>query len=166
VVAWDSTLASNVIQRLLEERPKQWFADWDSTLTAALRDALEEGRRLQGRNPEVWKYGHFNSLELRHPVVSQIPWIGRYFNIGPALMSGSSTTVKQTTRRLGPSMRFVADLSDWDKSLNNVTAGQSGHILSRHYKDQWKRYWAGESFPMRWKNPEGDVLRVRPSAAP
>ena len=78
------------------------------------------------------------------------------------MMSGSTTSVKQTSRRLGPSMRFVADLSDWDKSLNNVTLGQSGHVLSFHFKDQWKKYWAAESFPMRWKNPQGDVLEVRP----
>lgn len=162
--AWDSTLASSVIQRLLEQRPKEWFSNWDEALNTALREALEEGRRLQGRNPAVWKYGTFNSIELKHPVVSQIPWIGAYFNIGPVAMSGSSTTVKQTTQRLGPSMRFVADLSDWDRSLNNITIGQSGHILSGHYRDQWKSYWTGTSFPMRWKNPEGDVLRVAPSS--
>jgi len=70
--------------------------------------------------------------------------------------------VKQTSRRLGPSLRFVADLSDWDRSLSNVTLGQSGHVLSGHYKDQWKSYWAGTSFPLRWKNVQGDVLEVQP----
>ena len=35
-------------------------------------------------------------------------------------MSGSPTTVKQTTARLAPSMRMDADLGDWDRSLLNV----------------------------------------------
>jgi penicillin amidase len=161
-VAWDTRLATAVVERLLRERPKEWFADWDEAVNTAVRESLAEGRRLQGRNPTAWKYGDLISLELRHPVISQIPWIGRYFNIGPVLMSGSSTTVKQTTKRIGPSMRFVADLSNWDKSVNNIAIGQSGHVLSGHYRDQWTNYWTGRSFPMRWTNPQGDVLQVVP----
>ena len=70
--------------------------------------------------------------------------------MGTMLMSGSSTTVKQTTPRVGPSMRFVADLSDWDRSLMNITAGQSGQAFSEHRTDQWKTYWLGESLPMQF----------------
>ena len=102
------------------------------------------------------------SLELKNPVISQLPVIGNWFDIGPVPMSGSSTTVKQTTRRLGPSMRFVADLSDWNNSLNNLTLGESGQVLSRHYKDQWTAWWVGKSYPMQWSNITGDVLRVTP----
>ena len=65
-------------------------------------------------------------------------------------MSGASTTVKQLTRRLGPSMRMTADLSDWDRSLLNVTIGQSGQILSSHYKDQWADYYNARSYPMQF----------------
>jgi penicillin amidase len=78
-------------------------------------------------------------------------------------MSGASTTVKQTTRRLGPSMRFVADLSNWENSLHNVSIGQSGQPFSRHFKDQWEAYFSGHSFPMRYSRVTGgDVLRVVP----
>ncbi len=69
-------------------------------------------------------------------------------------MSGGTTTVKQTTAKLGPSERFNADLGDWDKSLLNIPIGESGHVLSRHYKDQWKAYYSGESFPMPFERPE------------
>jgi penicillin amidase len=83
-------------------------------------------------------------------VGGQLPVLASYFNIGPVEMSGSSTTIKQTTQRLGPSMRFVADLSDWDRSLNNITIGESGQFLSRHFKDQWDAYYAARSFPMHF----------------
>ncbi len=63
------------------------------------------------------------------PVLSQLPLIGKYFNIGPVAMSGGSTTIKQTTRRLGPSMRMVVDLADLDNSLQNITIGESGQPL-------------------------------------
>ena len=65
-------------------------------------------------------------------------------------MSGSSTTIKQTTRRLGPSMRMLVDLSDLDHSLQNITVGQSGQRLSSHYKDQWDAYYGATSFLMQF----------------
>lgn len=78
-------------------------------------------------------------------------------------MNGSSTTVKQTSRRLGPSMRFIADLSSWDGSFHNITVGQSGHALSSHFSDQWKSYYAGTSFPMPFQQiPQTQVLRIDP----
>ncbi|MGH9666143.1 MAG: penicillin acylase family protein, partial [Bryobacteraceae bacterium] len=91
-----------------------------------------------------------------------LPMIGAHFNIGPTPMSGSSTTVKQTTRRLGPSMRMIADLSGWDRSLQNITIGESGQILSRHYRDQWDAYYTGHSFPMQFEKVEAKhVLRIK-----
>jgi penicillin amidase len=79
-------------------------------------------------------------------------------------MSGSSTTIKQTTRRLGPSMRMIVDLSDLDRSLLNITIGESGQPLSRHYKDQWSTYYGATSFPMQFRNIDAkQVLTVNPS---
>ena len=58
--------------------------------------------------------------------------------VGPVRMSGSPTTVKQTRQRIGPSMRFVADLSNWDQSLMNHHLGPVGSGYSRlNYSDQW-----------------------------
>jgi penicillin amidase len=152
-----------VIDGLLRERPKGWFADWDQALVKALADGVEFGAKLQGGNPAIWKYGKYNELAIRHPVANELPLAGKYFNIGPVFMSGSSTTIKQTTQRLGPSMRFVADLSNWENSLNNITIGQSGHFFSSHYKDQWRSYWVGSSYPMQFGKVKADAtLTVNP----
>ncbi|HYP14234.1 MAG TPA: penicillin acylase family protein, partial [Bryobacteraceae bacterium] len=159
---YSATLAGPVVERLLRDRPAGWFQDYDQVLMRALLDALEEGKRKQGRNPQKWDYGVFIELNLKQPVGSQIPVVGPYFNIGPVPMSGSSTTVKQTTQRTGPSMRFIADLGNWDNSLNNITIGQSGQFLSWHYKDQWDEYYIGKGLPMRWTKVEGSTLRVVP----
>jgi penicillin amidase len=159
---YSSTMAGPILERLLRERPRGWFDDYDQLLLRTFSDAIDEGRRRLGRNPANWDYGVYIQLNLRQPVGTRIPVIGPYFNIGPVPMSGSTTTVKQTTQRLGPSMRFVADLSNWDQSLNNITIGQSGQFLSSHYKDQWDEYYAGKSLPMKWSNVTGSTLRVRP----
>ena len=156
-------MAPAVLEKLLRTRPPGWFGDWDETLLRSLADAVEEGQRMQGRNVNKWHYGKYTELTITHPVVHRLPLVGSYFDIGPAPMSGSSTTVKQTTRRLGPSMRMAADLSDWDRSLLNGIIGQSGQILSSHYRDEWDRYYAGQSFPMQFgKMDSKDVLRLAP----
>jgi penicillin amidase len=161
--AYGIEMAPAVVQLILEMDARGWFADQDAVLLACLKDAIEEGSKEQGSSVSRWNYGLFNELEIKQPVGSQIPLVGRYFNIGPVPMSGSSTTVKQTTKRLGPSMRFVADTSDWDKSLNNLTIGESGEILSSHYKDQWDAYYAGHSFPMQFRKINAkDTLVVNP----
>jgi len=147
---YESQMAASVIEQLLRTRPKDWFMDYDQMLLRALMDAVRDGTKLQGGDLSKWDYGQYNQLVLRNPVVAEIPLVGRYFQIGPAPMSGSSTTVKQTTPRLGPSMRMVADLASWDQSLLNLTTGESGHPLSSHYKDQWESYYAGRSFPMQF----------------
>ena len=88
--------------------------------------------------------------------------MGKYFNIGPLPMSGSGETVRQMRREenLGPSMRMVVDFSDLDRSLQNITIGQSGQVLSRHYSDQWDAYYAGRSYPMQFSKIDANETLV------
>ncbi len=158
-----SYLAPEVVERLLRERPPDWFPDYDALLLKSLKEAVAEGEKLQGSKISRWDYGQYNQLKVENPVFGQLPLIGKYFDIGPASMSGSPTTVKQTTRRLGPSLRMIVDLSNLDRSLINITTGESGNALSRHYMDQWDAYYAGQSFPMQFDQVRtSDVLTVTP----
>lgn len=160
---WDRRMAPAAIEKLLRERPAGWFKDWDVPLMEALRDAVDEAGRMQGRDPKKWSYGNWLVLRIQHPVTSRVPLVGRYFDIGPAPGSGSGITVKQTTARVGPSMRMNIDLGDWEHSLLNVATGQSGHALSRNYKDEWPRFYAGESWPLPFRKlPGGPVLSLEP----
>jgi len=148
---YEFNMAPVVVQRLFTERPSGWFRDYDETLLRALIDAVEEGTRMQGHDEKKWQYGNWLRIAINNPVVHQVPILGKYFDIGPVPMSGATTTVKQTTRALAPSMRMTADLGDWDRSSLNIPIGQSGQIFSRHYRDQWDAYYNARSFPMQWK---------------
>jgi penicillin G amidase len=160
---YGAQMAPAVVEQILDRGARGWFQDRDALLMRALSEGLQNGRRLQGGNVKRWNYGSYNELTIRHPVGDKLPLLGPYFNVGPVPMSGSSTTIKQTTQILGPSMRFVADLSGWDRSLNNLTIGESGQILSRHYKDQWNAYYAGRSFPMQFQKVDAkQTLTVVP----
>lgn len=147
---YDPQMSVAVVEKVLRERPAGWFGDYNEFLLRCFADAMEEGRRMQGNDAKRWKWGRYMFADIRHPVGSRIPYIGRYFNVGPVPMSGGSTTVKQTTQRLGPSERINASAGDWDASLWNLPIGESGHFGSWHYKDQWDAYYSGESFPMQF----------------
>ena len=161
---YESAMAPPVIEKLLGGRPSGWFRDYDDMLLRAFVDALDEGSRIQGRDPKRWRYGTFLNLTIKNPVIHNVPWLGKYFDIGPFPMSGSSTTVKQTSLGLAPSMRMNADLGDWDRSLLNIQIGQSGQIFSRHYRDQWNDYYIGQSYPMQFRQVKASgTLEFRPA---
>ncbi|HEV8414959.1 MAG TPA: penicillin acylase family protein [Bryobacteraceae bacterium] len=156
-------MAPVVIEKLLRERPAGWFKDYDDLIVNSLSAAVSAGEKIQGSNVAEWDYGQTIELRLVHPVGGQLPLAGRYFNIGPVPMSGSSTSIKQTAQRLGPSLRMVIDLANLDQSQANIVTGESGHFLSRHYKDQWGAYYGGTSFPMQFDKVDArDTLVVNP----
>ncbi len=147
---YDLQISSAVVERILKERPAGWFNDYDELLRRAFADAMEEGQRLQGSDPKRWKWGRYTYLDVPNPIAGRLPWIGGYFNLGPVPMSGGPTTVKQLNRRLGPSERMDVSLGDWGASLLNLPIGESGHVASGHYRDEWDAYYAGRSFPMQF----------------
>ena len=163
-LAYEYAMASGVIEKLLSERPAGWFTDYDDWLLRALADSVEEGSRIEGSDVRRWQYGAYLRIGINHPVFHRVPLIGKYFDIAPMPMSGSSTTIKQTTRGLAPSMRMNADLGDWEHSLLNVQVGQSGQPLSSYYKDEWLDYYNGRSYPMQFHHVDAkSVLQFVPS---
>ena len=155
-----------IIETLLRTRPKGWVPgdNWDVWIIQNLSAALREGRTRQGTPLSRWRWGRMLQWKLLHPVGKELPVIDRFFDIGTVEMSGSGTTVKQTTTTLGPSERMVVDLGDPDKSVQNLVVGESGHVASRHYKDQWAAYYSGQSFPMEFNHVDArQVLRVKPA---
>lgn len=153
-----------VVERLLRQRPKEWFSDYDAVLLRAFTAALDEGDRIINLNPGRWRYGPHNQLKLSHPILGDLKWVGGLlFTIGPAPMPGAATTVFQFSGRVGPSMRLIADLADWDRSTLTTPTGQSGLVLSGHYRDRWEPYIGGHELPWRFTNPTGDQLTLKPN---
>jgi penicillin amidase len=154
------------LQTLLTERPQGWVRnnDWDTWVMQQFSAALQFGRTRLGSPVSKWQWGRLLEWNLEHPIGKELPLVNRFFDVGKMPMSGCGTCVKQTSQSLGPSERMVVDLGDLDKSVQNLTIGESGQVASRHYKDQWSAYYNGTSFPMEFNHVDAkNVLTVKPS---
>lgn len=163
---YEQSIGQAVVERLLRTRPKEWFGDYDAMLLRAFTDALNEGDRIVALNPGRWRYGSHNQLKLSHPMLGDLKWVGGLFTIGPVGMPGSTSTVFQFGGRTGPSMRLIADLGDWESSTLTTPTGQSGLVLSGHYRDRWDTYIGGGEIPWAFGNAKGDVLSLKPGTSP
>ncbi|MFQ5749482.1 MAG: penicillin acylase family protein [Planctomycetota bacterium] len=173
------------LSRLLRgEMDASWFDDVGTEavetagqdLARALADAWREGRvRFGNDDPRTWQVSAIHSLTLRHPL-GGVPLIGAAFNRGPFAVAGSATTisafggswiggVQEVT--YGPSVRFVADLGDPDRSRIVLPGGQAGQPWDPHYDDQIPLFLRGETRPMPWSEAAIEaatvsVLTLRP----
>ncbi|MGA9757150.1 MAG: penicillin acylase family protein, partial [Candidatus Sulfotelmatobacter sp.] len=138
------------LQNVLLHQPKRWlpekYPNYDELLTAAVEAAVNEPEAPQ--DLASWHWGSVNAVEIDHPVLSKIPWIGRWAAPGIKEQSGSSYTVKAVTPHHGPSERFTANLADLDQSTLNTVTGQGGNFLSPYYMDQWKAWYEGSTFTL------------------
>ncbi len=158
-------------QNVLRDRPAHWlpkeFASagsvsdgYDQLLIRSADEAAMEMERWTG-NAEIsrWAWGRFMQLNILHPL-ARSGFLKRHLSMGPVRQAGSAFTVKQTGRSLGPAMRFVADLADFNNSLMNITLGQSGQYLSRYYEDQFPDWYEGRGINSSFSDETQEKTRV------
>ena len=140
---------SVLVDRILRERPPNWlppaYHSYEQLLIAsgdqatALLEASTHSKAIRD-----WRIGKINALTMNHPL-GQAGFFHRILSIGPLEQSGNAYAPKAMTHTHGPAMRFVADLSDWDRSLMEISSGQSGAFGSAHYRDQFREWFAGRA---------------------
>jgi penicillin amidase len=145
------------LENVLANNWTRWLPPRDSSFEETLIRSLEEGvkqipSRVGSRSHDAWKWGNAIPLTFYHPLGQGFPLLGRLLDVGPFPQAGTSTTVKATTSRHGPSMRMVIDFSNLDHSVQNITLGESGQVLSPYYRDQFDAWYNGRSFPMSFSD--------------
>jgi penicillin G amidase len=146
------SLAMTFVDNAVHNHWTRWLPPGDADFNVTLITSLEKGVK---RIPQIagtadhrgWRWGDTIPLIFHHPL-DALP-LGRwFFDVGPFPQWGMGTSVKATTPGAGPSMRMVVDFSDLDRSVNNLTLGESGQVSSRYYRDQFDAWYHGRSFPM------------------
>ena len=135
------------LRRVLTQRPSNWlpsgYASYDDLLLASADEATGElEKERNSSQPADWKWGRLHQLDMLHPLGrgGLLHWL---LSVGPYESSGTIDTVRAMGRGHGPAMRFVADLSNFDLSLMEVSTGESGQYSSPYYRDQFKEWFAG-----------------------
>jgi penicillin G amidase len=128
--------ADILIDRLIAEQPREWlpkeFATYADLFKASYEDARQALTKSLGEDETKWSWGAQTKARFTHPLAAA-PLIGAQFVIAPFPQNGSGGTVNVGA---AVSMRFIADLSDWNKSQHGIPLGQSGLPNTPHWKDQ------------------------------
>jgi penicillin amidase len=155
---------------------------WDDVSTQAVEARAEIFGAALGaawrEGVKRWGEGSIHRLQLDHPL-GTVPILGTRWNRGPFELPGSATTIlafggpwlgDAMDVSYGPSMRFVTDAADPERTLVALPGGQSGHPFDPHYADRLESYLAGAAQPAPWSNEAVERaavsrLRLVPAAA-
>jgi penicillin G amidase len=110
-----------------------------AVLRAILPAAREAELQLDYPARPLRRWGDVNAAVYEHPLGS-VGWPLTLLNAPTLPQPGDVFTVFQSKPDFGPSMRFVADLSNWDQSSMLLTLGESGVWTDSHYNDM-ERDW-------------------------
>jgi penicillin amidase len=145
---YDWGLSQPALEDIVSHRLQRWLpaghASYDDVLTAAVQKTVESPDAP--KELKDWKWGKQYPIEIQHPVLGQMPMLRWFSGTGKHSQSGSGSTVKQVGAGFGPSERMTVDFSNLDHSTLNIVVGQSGHLLSPHYKDQFAAWYGNTTF--------------------
>jgi penicillin amidase len=128
--------AGTFFDHVITTLPREWlpaeFNSYEQLIRACYKDALESLTKRIGMDRSQWTWGQFLEVKFPHPL-SRVPLVGGQFLIAPIPRNGG---VPAINRGESVSMRYIADLSNWDNTRQNISLGQSGNPASPHWKDQ------------------------------
>lgn len=153
--------AKSMMRLLQGETSRDWCdssrtatrEDCGAILAAALERAMQGLEAEFGRDRTRWSWGGAHVAVGEHQVFGELPFIGRFFQIGIASPGGPYTLnrgVMEFNRnspfanRHASTFRAIYDLADLESSLFIQPTGQSGNPFSRYYRTFEKSWSEGE----------------------
>ena len=164
------------IQQILNEDDNSWYNNINTPkvetknyiIRKSLTDALDYLENKLGKKMEHWQWGSLHQVTFKHMFSGNLKMLDNLINIGPFEISGDGTTIFNTEysfaksiekyprfkhgefeNNLGPAMRFIYDFAKPDQFLMVLTTGQSGCVLSDHYKDMTNLWLNGKYIKVR-----------------
>jgi penicillin G amidase len=128
--------ASTFLLHVIATQPREWlpkeFDSYQALMLATYKDALEFLTKRLGPDKSQWIWGRLSQVLFQHPL-AKAPFADGKFAIAPIPQNGGNHTVN---RGAFVSMRYIADLADWNNTRQAIALGESGDPASPHWKDQ------------------------------
>jgi len=130
----------------------------DAVLKKSFIEAIEVLKaRFASDDMNKWLWGEMHRIILRHPL-GVVPALSTIVNIGPFETGGSGTTINLAEYSfidaleknsyesfIGPSMRFIVDMSNPKHYFSILAGGESGQPLHPNSGDQARMWLNGEN---------------------
>lgn len=124
-------------------------------IAASLADATRSCRALMGDDTRQWAWGRLHQTEFVHGFKGRVRAAAIPMDVASLPIGGSEATLAKAAYRptdfrvvMGPSVRIVMDVSDWDRSVWMNAPGQSGDPRSAHFADLVHPWANGQYVPM------------------
>lgn len=162
--------------KLLQLNDSKW---WDNVSTAAktekrseifvdaFKKAVVQTKKQLGEDPGEWQWKQVHSVLHPHPF-GKNDLLRSFFDVGPFPAPGGIETVNNSGFHLngkgnyvahfGPAMRIIIDFADVENAVSILPTGNSGNIMSPHYRDQAEMYIQGKFRKMMMNKAEIDSL--------
>jgi len=159
-------LMGRMLEPLLKNKYDLWMDNIDTeniketnidVQLIAFKKAIKVLLEQLGDDIETWTWDRVHTVEYKHPL-GEVEAFRSYFNVGPFPIAGTNEVLNNQifTKtpdakfkvHSGPSTRRIIDFSDIENARAILPTGQSGNILSPHYKDQAQLFVEGKFIPM------------------
>jgi penicillin amidase len=141
-------LADETLRRLLDERPAHLLtsehANWPSFLRHTLLETVEEIER-DGAIDAEW--GEVNVLDVAHPFAASLGPFARRLELPRAPLPGSRISLRVAAPSYGAVLRMAVAPAAPENGVLELAGGQSGHFLSRQFRDQVSDWVDGTPTP-------------------
>lgn len=164
----DEPLRALLEARAPELQPeKSLYPDWDGFILAKLEEAAQRAVAACGAGPlDKVTWGCINRTRIGHLLSQAVPLLGSWFLDMPTEpIPGCQHCVRLAVSQGGASERLAIAPGHEASAIFHMPAGQSGHPLSKFYRDQQQNWVAGAASPLL----AGEMqygLQFRPLPAP
>jgi penicillin G amidase len=131
--------------QILKDPDSLWFTNRSryDLICKSLQEARHELEKSFGTDMDAWHWGKIHGLLLNHSL-GRMKFLKPLLAIGPFPSPGDNVTINMGFYRrsnpfahtVGASLRFIIDMAHCEESGFVLVSGQSGHVLSTHYRDQ------------------------------
>ncbi len=180
------------LMQLMHTPNSTWFDDpstpiienRDEVIRKSLDEALTELENKYGKDLTNWQWGRMHYVVFKHFFSGYSSIVDNMVNIGPFPIGGDGTTVFNTEypfttgisnipgfdhgeyeNNLGPVVRYIYDFAHPNEFYLILTTGESGNVISRHYKDMTPMWLHGRYLKIRTdlrsiENPKNKLLII------